>query len=73
MLGTDGYFEIRKNIDIAGRNLGSHLFQVDQKGTRYIDCGDVPLPYGEQLINDVLDRTDTAMNQNTAFTRWNWR
>jgi predicted dehydrogenase len=67
VLGTDGYFEIRKNVDIAGRNLGSHLFQVDQKGTRYIDCQDVPLPYGEQLINDVLDRTDTAMNQEHCF------
>jgi len=67
VLGTDGYFEIRKNIDIAGRNLGGHLFQVDQKGTHYIDCQDVPLPYGEQLINDVLDRTDTAMNQEHCF------
>ena len=67
VLGTDGYFEIRKNVDIAGRNLGSFLFQVDQKGTRYIDCQDVPLPYGEQLINDVLDRTDTAMNQEHCF------
>jgi predicted dehydrogenase len=67
VLGTDGYFEIRKNVDIAGRNLGSFLFQVDQKGTRYIDCQDVTLPYGEQLINDVLDRTDTAMNQEHCF------
>jgi predicted dehydrogenase len=67
VMGTDGYFEIRKNVDIAGRNLGSHLFQVDQKGTRYINCQDTPLPYGEQLINDVLDRTDTAMNQEHCF------
>jgi predicted dehydrogenase len=67
VLGTEGYFEIRKNIDIAGKNLGSHLFIVDQKGTRYIDSQDVPLPYGEQLINDVLDRTDTAMNQEHCF------
>jgi predicted dehydrogenase len=67
VLGTDGYFEIRKNVDIAGRNLGSFLFQVDQKGTRYIECQDVVLPYGEQLINDVLDRTDRAMNQEHCF------
>jgi predicted dehydrogenase len=67
VLGTDGYFEIRKNVDIAGRNLGSFLFQVDQKGTHYIECQDVALPYGEQLINDVLDRTDTAMNQEHCF------
>src|ERR1700680_701946 len=67
VLGTEGYFEIRKNIDIVGRNLGSHLFQVDQKGTRYIDCQDAPLPFGEQLIKDGLDRTDTAMNQEHCF------
>jgi predicted dehydrogenase len=67
VLGTDGYFEIRKNVDIAGRNLGSFLFQVDQKGTRYIECQGVNLPYGDQLINDVLDRTDTAMNQEHCF------
>ena len=50
ILGTDGFIEIRKNIDIAGRPGGSHLFLVDQKETRYIDCRDVPLPYGEQLV-----------------------
>ena len=41
VLGTDGFIEIRKNIDIAGRPGGSHLFLVDQKETRYIDCADV--------------------------------
>ena len=32
MLGTDGFIEIRKNIDIAGRAGESHLFLVDQQG-----------------------------------------
>ncbi len=41
ILGTAGFIEIRKNIDIAGRQLGAHLFLVDQKETRYIDCKDV--------------------------------
>ncbi|MGB2714514.1 MAG: Gfo/Idh/MocA family oxidoreductase [Vicinamibacterales bacterium] len=63
VLGTDGYIEIRKNIDIAGRPGGSHLFLVDHKETRYIDCSKVPLPYGEQLVSDVVDRTETAMPQ----------
>ena len=67
ILGTDGYIEIRKNIDIAGRPGGNHLFLVDQKETRYVDCRDVPLPYGEQLVNDVLDRTETAMPQAHCF------
>jgi predicted dehydrogenase len=67
ILGTEGYIEIRKNVDIAGRPGGSHLFLVDQKETRYIDCADVPLPYGEQLVADVLNRTETAMSQAHCF------
>lgn len=67
VLGTDGYMEIRKNIDIAGRTGESHLFVVDQKETRYIDCRDVPLPYGERLVSDVVNRTETAMTQAHCF------
>ena len=63
ILGTDGFIEIRKNVDIAGRPGESHLFLVDQKATRYIDCSAVTLPYGEQLVSDVLNRTETAMSQ----------
>jgi predicted dehydrogenase len=63
ILGTDGFIEIRKNVDIAGRPGPNHLFLVDQKETRYVDCRDVPLPYGEQLVDDVLNRTETAMPQ----------
>jgi len=67
ILGTDGYVEIRKNIDIAGRPGGSHLFVVDQKRTQYLDCSEEPLPYGEQLVDDVLNRTETAMSQEHCF------
>jgi predicted dehydrogenase len=67
ILGTDGFIEIRKNVDIGGKPGGSHLFLVDNKETRYIDCRDVPLPYGEQLVNDVINRTDTAMSQDHCF------
>jgi predicted dehydrogenase len=67
ILGTDGFIEIRKNIDIAGRPGGSHLFLVDQKETRYVDCSQVPLPYGDQLVADVLNRTETAMPQAHCF------
>jgi len=67
ILGTDGFIEIRKNIDIAGRPGGSHLFLVDQKETRYVDCSQTPLPYGEQLVADILNRTETAMPQAHCF------
>ncbi|GAA4457897.1 Gfo/Idh/MocA family oxidoreductase [Nibrella saemangeumensis] len=67
ILGTDGYIELRKNIDIAGRSGGNHLFLVDNKGTQYIDCSKEPLPYGEQLVDDVVNRTETAMLQEHCF------
>jgi predicted dehydrogenase len=67
ILGTDGFIEIRKNVDIAGREGGSHLFLVDQKETRYIDCKDVPLPFSGKLIDDVLHRTETSMTQKHTF------
>jgi predicted dehydrogenase len=67
ILGTDGFIEIRKNVDIGGRPGGNHLFLVDQKETRYVDCSAVPLPYGEQLVSDVVNRTETAMPQAHCF------
>lgn len=67
ILGTDGYIELRKYIDIAGRPGKDHLFLVDRKGVQHIDCSEVELPYGRQLIADVLDRTETAMPQARAF------
>jgi predicted dehydrogenase len=68
ILGTDGYIEVRKNIDIATeRKGGSHLYLVDQKETRYVDCKDVELPFGRLLVDDVLNRTETAMPQKHTF------
>jgi len=67
VLGTEGFMEIRKNVDIAGRPGGSHLFLVDQKETRYIDCSKEPLAYGERLVDDVVNRTETAMPQEHCF------
>lgn len=63
ILGTDGFIEIRKNVDLAGRPGGSHLFLSDQKETRYIDTRDQELPYGRQIVDDIVNRTETAMTQ----------
>ncbi len=67
ILGTEGYIELRKYTDIAGREGGNHLFLVDQKETKYYDCSEVYTPYGEQLVNDVVNRTETAMTQDHCF------
>ena len=63
ILGTEGYIELRKYVDIAGRKGGNHLFIVDQKEARYIDCNNLTLPFGPQLISDVVHRTHTAQDQ----------
>ena len=67
ILGTDGFIEIRKNVDITKRPEGNNLYLVDQKETRFIDCQKVELPYGEQLVQDILNRTETAMPQAHCF------
>ena len=67
ILGTDGYIEMRKYIDIAGKEGGNHLFLVNQKETKYYDCSNIYMPYGEQLVNDVVHRTETAMTQEHCF------
>ncbi|GAB3809812.1 Gfo/Idh/MocA family protein [Kribbella italica] len=67
ILGTEGYIELRKYVDIAGRDGGNHLFVVDGEKTEYIDCSDVELTYYPDLVRDVRDRTTTAAPQEHTF------
>lgn len=67
ILGTEGYMEVRKNTDLAGKEGGNHLFLVNNKETQYINCSNVELPYGRQLVDDIINRTETAMTQKHCF------
>jgi len=67
ILGTEGYIELRKYIDIAGQPGENHLFIVNQDGPRHIDCSNVDLPFGRQFLDDVRNRTETAMPQERCF------
>src|SRR5712692_1329665 len=67
ILGTEGYIEARKYVDIAGKPGADHLFLVDKKGTQRIDCSATPLPYGAAFVRDVLERSETAMSQDHCF------
>ena len=67
IVGTQGTIELRKYVDIAGREGGDHLFLVDGKGMRHIDCSATPLPYGPALIADIRNRTETAMPQARCY------
>src|SRR5882757_554415 len=63
LIGTEGYMELRKYVDIDGKPGIDHLFLVDRTGVKRIDCAEVELPYGRQLVADILERTETAMPQ----------
>ena len=67
VLGTEGYIEMRKYIDIAGRPGGDHLFIVDRKQARHIDCKNLVLPFGPQLVSDIVNRTHRAQDQEQAL------
>jgi predicted dehydrogenase len=67
ILGTEGFIEIRKNVDLAGRDGGNHLFLVNKKETKYVDSSNVELTYGKRLVDDILNRTETAMSQAHCF------
>ena len=61
ILGTEGYIELRKYIDIDGRGGGDHVFLSNHAGTRHIDASQEPLTYFRNFLNDVRDRTSTSM------------
>jgi predicted dehydrogenase len=63
VLGTEGYIELRKYVDVAVRSEGNNLFIVDQKQARYIDCSRLTLPFGPQFVADVVNRTHLAQDQ----------
>jgi predicted dehydrogenase len=67
ILGTDGYIEVRKYIDVAVKKQGNNLFLVDGKEARYIDCSNMPLPFGPQFVSDVVNRTHTAQDQDQCL------
>jgi len=67
ILGTQGYIELRKYIDIMGRPGGDHLFIADGKGVRHMDCSKVPLPFGPQFVADIVERTSVAQDQEGAL------
>ena len=68
ILGTEGYMELRKYLDVGRDNESDQLFLVDGKGEHHIRTrGTVGFPFFGQLILDCLERTERAMTQEHAF------
>ena len=68
ILGTDGYIELRKYIDIARDSAGDHLYLITGQGEQHFALsGQVGYPFFGRLILDCLNRTEEAMSQAHAF------
>lgn len=68
ILGTEGYIELRKYVDVGGAPGTNHLILVNGTRCEKIDARDAGLPYFARLCDDIRDRTETAMPQAHAFT-----
>ncbi|TBL80028.1 Gfo/Idh/MocA family protein [Paenibacillus thalictri] len=68
ILGTDGYIELRKYIDVARDPKGDQLYLVNHEGEKHYTLGgQVGFPFFGQLILDCINRTENAMTQEHAF------
>ncbi|HEY0968658.1 MAG TPA: Gfo/Idh/MocA family oxidoreductase [Opitutaceae bacterium] len=68
ILGTKGYIELRKYIDVGRSPNGDQLYLVDDKGEQHLEVGGkVGFRFFGELILDCLNRTEKAMTQAHAF------
>lgn len=68
VLGTEGYLELRKYVDVTTDSGGDQVILVDKDGEHRINAtGEVGYPFFGELILDVLNRTENAMTQAHAF------
>ncbi|MBV9490410.1 MAG: Gfo/Idh/MocA family oxidoreductase [Verrucomicrobia bacterium] len=68
ILGTTGYIEMRKYIDVARETGGDQLFLVNRQEEQHFSlAGKVGFPFFGRLILDCLQGTETAMTQEHAF------
>jgi predicted dehydrogenase len=68
LLGTEGTLELRKNLDIEGRDGAEHLFLATRDATRHIDCSALPVTYFSDFLADIRDGTEITMPQDDIFT-----
>jgi predicted dehydrogenase len=68
ILGTEGYIELRKYIDVGRDKQGDHLYLVNSQGEQHLELrGKVGFPFFGELIVDCLNRTEFAMTQEHTF------
>jgi predicted dehydrogenase len=68
ILGTKGYIELRKYIDVGREKKGDQLYIVDDRGEYRLEVtGKIGFRFFGELILDCLNRTEKSMTQAHAF------
>jgi predicted dehydrogenase len=67
ILGTDGYIELRKYVDVGENDSTDTIILVNGQTIIKSSARDAGLHYFTNLINDIRDRTETAMTQSHCF------
>ncbi len=67
LLGTEGTIELRKYVDVAGRPGTDHVFLSNHDGVRHIDASGEKLTFFARFLDDVRQRTSTAMPDGHAL------
>ena len=68
ILGTDGYLELRKMIDVAADPEGDHVILVNHQGEYHFKAaGTCGFPFFGRYIRDCMDGTSAAMDQEMVF------
>ncbi len=68
VLGTEGYIELRKYIDVGREADGDQVYFVDAAGEHHLSVkGKVGFPYFGELVLDCLNGTEIAMTQEHTF------
>ena len=68
LVGTDGTLELRKNLDIEGRDGGNHMFVAGRDRTRHVDCSTLRVTYFHDFVTAVRTRDLAALPQEHVFT-----
>jgi len=70
IMGTEGYIEVRKYLDVARSedDKGDHVYVVDGEKEEYVSvAGKVGFPFFGQFVRDCLNRTEDSMTQDHVF------
>lgn len=66
ILGTEGYIELRKYVDVGSEGT-DYLVLVNGDRCEKIDASGAGMPFFARLIEDIRNRTETAMTQAHVF------